>query len=46
MRFTLKKKKEFEEESQNIWYGGTARIAIKRNVQETLERTDIYEQIP
>lgn len=41
-----KKRKQIEEEFQNIWSGGTARIAIKKKVQETLERTYVYEQIP
>lgn len=52
MRFTppppkkKRKKENLKKNLKNIWSGGTARIAIKKKVEETLERTDIYEQIP
>lgn len=42
----MKEKKKNTQKSQSIWFGGTTRTAIKKRVQETLEKTDIYEQIP
>lgn len=39
-----RKKEKNIEKSQSIWFGGTTRTAIKK--KETLEKTDIYRQIP
>lgn len=36
----------FQRYLKNVWSGDTARIAIKRKVRETSERTDTYEKIP